>query len=171
MRRWRQNDRGVVAVEFAMIALPFFVLLFGMIEMALAYTASYMLEGGVVEAARLLRTGEATDSGDAESAFRTKLCDQVGTLIPCGDIVYESIPLDGFSSAADAPPQYDENGNLVSQGFNAGSSDSVVMVRAFYRYYFMTPFIADLIGDSSGSSIAMMSTAVIRNEPYSFNGG
>lgn len=168
---WFAKDQGVVAIEFAMLAVPFCILLVGIVELSLSFAASFMLEGGTIEAARLVRTGEAVDSGDAETAFRDQLCDQVSFMIPCGDIVYESILLAGFSNAADFAPQYDAAGNLVSQGFNVGGSSDVVLVRTFYRYEFMTPFLATVVtGGGGGGSMALMSTAVIRNEPYQFGG-
>ena len=171
IRRWLSRDDGVVAIEFAMLALPFFALLIGSVEFSLAFAASYMLEGGTVEAARLVRTGEAVDSGDPETAFKDRLCDQVSFLIPCNDIVYESIVLDSFASASDFAPQYDASGNMVSQGFSAGASENVVMVRVFYKYEFMTPFIGNLVTNGGGSSsMNLMSTAVIKNEPYTFGG-
>lgn len=169
IKRWFVRDDGVAAIEFAMIAPPFFMLLTGTLEMSLAFTAGFMLEAGTVEAARLVRTGEAVGSGAPETAFRDRLCEQVSFLIPCASVQYESIVLNGFADAGNFAPQFDANGDLISQGFNAGASDQTVLVRTYYRYQLLTPMIGSLVlpGGQSGS-LRLMSTAVIKNEPYTF---
>lgn len=173
-RIWADN-KGVAAVEFAMIALPFFTLLVGIVEISLFYTANIMLEGGTIEAARLVRTGEAVNSGDPEGTFQARLCDQVDAFLDCNNIRYESLALGtasgGFTAAAGSDAQYDGNGDPVTGGFTAGSSEEIMLVRAFYNYEFKTPFIGTLItGNAADTSVMLVSTAVIRNEPYSFGG-
>ena len=44
LRRFRRNRRAAAAVEFALVAPLFFVLLFAIIEVALVFFASQVLE-------------------------------------------------------------------------------------------------------------------------------
>ena len=46
MRRFRRNRRGSAAVEFALIATPFFALLFAIIETSIVFFAGQVLETG-----------------------------------------------------------------------------------------------------------------------------
>jgi Flp pilus assembly protein TadG len=39
-RLFRRSDEGAVAIEFAMLAIPFFMLLFAIIESCIAYAAT-----------------------------------------------------------------------------------------------------------------------------------
>lgn len=39
LRRFRKNRRGTVAIEFALIALPLFLLIFAIIEVGLSFMA------------------------------------------------------------------------------------------------------------------------------------
>ena len=51
LRRFRRAEKGATAVEFAMVAAPFFFLLFAMIEIAAVFFTSTVLENAVLESA------------------------------------------------------------------------------------------------------------------------
>ena len=55
LRRVLRNEDGATAVEFALIAAPFFFLLFAMLEVAAVFFTGTVLENAVLEAARQLR--------------------------------------------------------------------------------------------------------------------
>lgn len=165
-----END-GVVAIEFALVVIPFIFLLVGMVEVGLFYASGALLEGASVDAARLIRTGQVQDSGDPETTFKDELCKQAQSLIACDKIQYEviDIPSGSFIDAENYKPVYDADGNLVPQGFDAGNSNDVVMVRTYYKYTFLTPFIGDLLSGKPGQDwLGQMSTVVIKSEPYNF---
>ena len=170
LKNWLKKDCGVVAVEFAMIALPFFTLLLGTVEVSLFYASAVVLEGASESAARLVRTGQAVDSGDPETAFKNRLCDMVKALIPCADIKYEAMKMGTgtFTEAQGKTPQYNASGQLVPSGFDAGDASDVVMIRASYYYNFALPFIGTLVTGGQGNAVPMTSTVVIKNEPYKF---
>lgn len=167
----RKSEQGLVAVEFALLAVPFFTLIIGIIEASLFFSSGIVLEGAASDAARLIRTGQAQTSADPQAAFEAKLCDEVGIMIDCADIQYEVIHINGdtFTAADQSEPQFDENGYLVPQGFNAGNSNDVILIRAVYRYEFLTPYLGSLMtGDASRNWINHMATVVLRAEPYNF---
>src|SRR4051812_34223221 len=53
---WRAN-KGAAALEFAMIAAPFFALLGGVIELGLVFMAQVTLDNAMLTASREIRTG------------------------------------------------------------------------------------------------------------------
>lgn len=165
-----RDARGAVAVEFALIALPFFMLVVGLLELSLMYAAAVTLEGGTVAASRAIRTGQVQQSADPEGTFRTLLCSRVASMIPCDRLRYEVLhpPDDTFNDAEGMPPQYDENGELESGGFDAGGISDVVVIRTSYRYQFITPFLAPLLSAASDRGITLLSTITLRSEPYDF---
>jgi len=167
---WRKNRDGTVAIEFALTAIPFFLLVVGLLETSLLYAAATTLEGGTVAASRLIRTGQAQASGDPQTAFETLLCEHVDALIPCEELVYEAIvpPGNTFDDAEGIPPQFDGDGNLIPDGFDAGGVSDVVVIRTSYRYQFITPFVAPMFSNNADNSTILMSTVTIRNEPYDF---
>ena len=168
---WKRREDGVVAVEFAMISIPFLVLLVGIVETALYFASSIVLEGASAEAARLIRTGELNDEADPEQAFEDRLCYLVSDIMDCDRIQYEAIAVAAgtFASADTLEPEFDAEGNLIPSGFDTGDSEDVIIVRSYYKYEFLTPLIGSLMTQDLGRDYMMlMSTAVIKNEPYSF---
>jgi Flp pilus assembly protein TadG len=56
-----RDRRGSVAIEFSLIAIPFFMLLFGVLEVGIIFFGSSMLEKATADAGRLIRTGQAQE--------------------------------------------------------------------------------------------------------------
>lgn len=170
IKKYATRNDGVTAVEFGLLAVPFFFLILGIIEVSLFYASGVILEGAAMSASRVIRTGQAQISGDPQNAFEQVMCDQVGVLVNCDRIVYEVINLgDSFTAASLATPGFDGDGNLVSAGFDAGSSRDVVLVRLAYRHEFFSPLLGPFLGDETGTNSSLhLSTVVMRTEPYQF---
>lgn len=170
-KRWCRNSEGVVAVEMGLLALPFFVLLMGTIEISLAFASGVILEGASASAARLIRTGQVQMAAAPEQLFKERLCEQTSSMMDCDDIQYEVIRVaaNTFAGAAILQPQFDANGRLIPSGFSTGNSNDVVLIRAVYRYEFLTPFIGNMMtGTRADNSITHVTTVVVRAEPYIF---
>lgn len=168
LRKWLRNEEGAAAIEFALLAIPFFYLVFAIIEASLMFTSASLLEGATSSAARLVRTGQIQQAGgDQEAAFRDALCDYATVLIDCNNVVIEAIPLSSFNDYDDAQPEYDEDGNLVSQGFDAAGSNDRVLLRTSVRYNMLSPFVGQLLAGND-NRLLFMSTIVLQTEPYEF---
>ena len=180
INRWLRRDDGVTAIEFSLVALPMFLMIFGVIELAMFFASGTVLEGASTEAGRRIRTGQVagvaeglTDPQaieDAErQAFEDLLCDNVGIMMDCSLIQYEVIHMnaDTFADASNYEPEYDENGDLVPHPFSVGGACDVIMIRAAYKWNFLTPFISTMLTASSGVDyVSHLSTVIIRTEPY-----
>ncbi len=172
LRQFMQKKDGSTAIEFAMIAVPFTFILIGIIELSLYFATTSLLHGAAEEAARLVRTGQVQQAaGDPQQMFEDALCDHAAVFISCGDIKYEVITLDDFSDFSNYPVQYDANGDLIYNGFTAGGVNDVVLIRAMYRYNFMTPLLGPILGEGSSNSRLILSTIVLQTEPYDFEEG
>lgn len=171
-RRVRRDERGAAAVEFALVALPFFMLLAAIIETALLFLADQILETAVGDASRLIRTGQATDtSGDgtafSHAEFTQKVCDRLYILFDCAYLSTDVRTYTSFGAASYALP-LDDDGNLDTTKlvYNAGTSSGIVVVRAYYQYPL---FFANLgLGlDTLGNGKHLMAAVTaFRNEPY-----
>lgn len=168
VRNWTGGESGSTAVEFALVSVPFIYLLVGIIEMSLMFAAGSTLHSATNDAARLIRTGQAqtTSVGTPEDIFRGELCLKSSALLNCDLLQYEVIPLDEFADFSDYQATYDEDGNLISQGFDAGGSSDVVMIRVIYRYPLMVPLVGNLMSDGPGMTKLFMATVVLQSEPY-----
>ena len=168
-RAWAGDRRGVAAVEFAMIAVPFFFLIFGLLEVCVIFIMSSVLEHGLSEAARGIRTGELQSGDDFDrDAFEDIVCSRVFDMFECkGKIQLDVKTFDDFSSTGNPTP-IDEHGELDTTGFefDPGGRDDIVVVRAFYQWELMTPVMSAPLANLSGNKRLLQATVVFRNEPF-----
>ena len=169
--RWIQKKEGTTAIEFSLLSIPYFMLTLGIMELSIMYSAASLLEGATGSAARLIRTGQIQQASgaDPEDMFRNEICSYATVLISCDDVSVEVLQMNSFSDFDDMAAQFDEDGNMVSQGFDVGGSSDRVLIRVGYSYDLMTPFIGPLLAGSDGS-MTFMSTIVLQTEPYEFEG-
>ncbi len=169
IKQFIRKQHGVTAIEFAFVALPFFMMIIGILELGMYYASATVMEGATVSAARIIRTGQAQETADPVASFTNHLCSKVDQIMDCNNLQYEVInpPGSNFSEAADIQPIFDSDGNLQSGGFDDGEANEVVIVRAAYRFNFATPWLGNLLGGTSRSAL-IMATATVRNEPYEF---
>ena len=126
------------------------------------------LDNAARDAARLVRTGQAQASADPRAAFQTQLCGEIGTLIPCAAMLYQSQTYSNWTQAdagAGASPSRDASGNLVSRGFSIGTAGQIVVVQVTYNYPFFTPLVGNVLGNGTNSAL-LMSTVVFQNEHF-----
>src|SRR5687768_15437920 len=83
VRRFARNRGGAAAIEFAIVAAPFFALLFAIMETALVFFAGQVLESAVGDAARMIMTGQAQKEGFSEARFKQEICDRAGGMFDC----------------------------------------------------------------------------------------
>ena len=86
-RRFSRNERGVTAIEFAMVAPVFFLLLGSIMETGIMLFTEYVIQTSVQDAARLVRTGQAQDDQLSASDFKAKICELAGIVVNCSSNV------------------------------------------------------------------------------------
>jgi Flp pilus assembly protein TadG len=77
--RARRDDVGAAAVEFALIMIPFMVLIFGLIEYGWYFYVAQNTSGAASTVARKLEVGDCWASGAAKT-FATKQSAEITTL-------------------------------------------------------------------------------------------
>jgi Flp pilus assembly pilin Flp len=194
-----RDDSGVTAVEFALVAGPFFLFVVALIELGLTFWADSLLDEATQTTARKIRTGQlqaqaaelseayTTGSGglNGESSggssgeepmtvqelFKQNLCDSMGSLIDCSEesrIKFDVRKYQDFDDVDMTPPESDEEGGMVISQFQPGARDEVILVRTYYKWGLMTPWMKYLLRnkvDSQGN-LLLSSTVVFRNEPF-----
>jgi Flp pilus assembly protein TadG len=167
-QRFADDRRGAAAVEFAMIAAPFFFLIFGLLEVCLIFIMSTVMEHAVSEASRPLRTGEAQGSATTREQFRQSVCAEFFDLLNCDARL--SIDVRVVSNFASTPSGsvLDSDGNLVNQDFiyQPGGPNDIVAVRVFYEWDLITPVLSKPLQNMAGNKHLLESSAVFRNEPF-----
>ena len=166
LRAFGRREDGAAAVEFAIVALPFFAMLFAILETALVFFASQTLETAVADSARLIMTGQAQNSSLTATTFKNAVCAKLaGGLFNCGgsDMTVDVQKYTAFASA-DLTRPVNEDGTVKPGGYNPGCPGDIVVVRLIYQY----PVYVSLMGlaDMSGNKRLLVATSVFRNEPY-----
>src|SRR5436190_15789745 len=91
VRRMIRSENGAAAVEFALVAFPFFYVLGCICETGLMLFTEYVLQNSVQESARLVRTGQVTASDStlliSAADFKTDICKTVSIIIDCNSNV------------------------------------------------------------------------------------
>lgn len=169
LKRFQKSQDGTAAVEFALVSVPFFTLLIGTIEIMMMFSTQMMLEGATENASRQIKTGffQQAQYEDPEQEFRNVLCEQIGFLMNCDEIVIEMLPFETFAEASEFTPVYDEDGQIISRGFNSGNVNDTILIRTAFQYQMITPFIDRVFARDSGSKL-LMTTLVRKTEPYDF---
>ncbi|HHK74552.1 MAG TPA: pilus assembly protein [Rhizobiales bacterium] len=163
-RRFGQNEAGVTAVEFALIAPPFFALLMGVFEVGLIFFSSSILENAVAESARLVRTGQAQNGHFTKANFKKSVCDNL-TMFDCSKLVIDVETFKNFGSVNLSPP-LDNNGKLKKGfPFSMGNGSDVVLVRVFYEWGLMAPGLSLMQNMGTGNRL-LSAVQVFRNEPF-----
>src|SRR5271166_2867921 len=122
-------------VEFALIAIPFFMLIIGIIEVGLIFWAGYELENATASAARLVRTGQAQNSGYTVTQLQAQLCQNVVILSSCTTKVQLSVQTFSTFAGITAPSPVDQNGKLqTSFPYSPGGPGAIVLLTAYYEW-------------------------------------
>jgi len=136
-RKFRRDSSGSAAVEFSLVAVPFFALLFAIIETGIVFFAGQVLESGVQDSGRLVYTNQMTGTNTTAAQFKADLCNRVSVLMSCANL---DIDIKYFAAGTtivltdpiDGSGNYDTSG----LGFNlpAANSTGTVVIRGFYRW-------------------------------------
>jgi Flp pilus assembly protein TadG len=167
LSRFKKAKEGAAALEFALVAMPFFLLLYAIIDISLIFFASTTLENGIVAAARQIRTGQAQSMGMTEAQFRTLVCNEISMMLGCdARLGLDVRKFNGFSNV-NLPAALDANGNLTGNlSFDPGAPGDVIVVRAFYTWPVMTPTAGLQFVNMAGGHRLLEASIAFRNEPF-----
>lgn len=167
-RRFAKQPSGATAVEFGLIAVPFFFLKMAIIETALVFWAGQMLESGVSDAGRMIRTGQVQAQNMDEDGFRLLMCEEIGVMFSCDDRLAIDVQRVVSFDALDLNDRPVDNDGNFDGGFNfqPGASSETVIVRAFYRWPLLFNFFDLDASDIGGQQRLLVATTAFRNEPF-----
>lgn len=168
LRRLMHDNSGVTVIEFAMVAGPFFALLIAAVQTTLIFFASQVLESGVADAARLIRTGQAQNQEMNASMFKQAVCDNIYGLLDCENgLMIDVRTIDSFGSA-DVGRPINRITREVEDDFRfaPGAGGDIVVVRAFYEWPLIFPTLGVSPANLASGNFLLSSAAAFRNEPF-----
>ena len=168
-RRMRADgNKASAAIEFAMIAPVFFILLMGIIENGVIYFAGSTLQFATDNAARYIRTGQASAASMSQSQFRTRICNDISPVLPCDSNLQIDVEAYTNYTGANFTTPTDSQGNLLTtlNNYQIGAPCSVVLVRSFFTWRVLTPVLSPFLTNMTTGYHLITATAAFRNEPY-----
>jgi Flp pilus assembly protein TadG len=154
-KRLHKNEDGAAAVEFALVALPFFGMIFAIIELGIFFFASRFLEDGVFNAGRKALTQNLT-VGSSCTDFVNSIKANVGGWFDTSKLVVNVSVLSNFSATSPAL-------DLSSAGCSMGASNSTILIRVSYPYPF-TGFRFLSTGPVIGANLNLNAATALRVE-------
>lgn len=170
LTRFRRDEKAVTAVEFALVAFPFFVFIFAVVEIGISFAAQQILSSATEDLSRKFYTGQLTVENTSAAQVRTMICDRIRIIVhsDCKNLFIE---LNHYNSFSEVPVT-----GLVARTMSYGSSGSINLggtatinqLNVLYRWPAITN-IMSLVhsNDSSGDNIVPLFTTITwQNEPF-----
>lgn len=168
IRRLAGDREGAVAIEFAIVAIPFLFMMFSILEIGRLYALSSVLEDATMDAGRRIRTGEMQTSGASAATFRAAVCDRMSIFEgECEQRL--SVDVRVMPQFANQTPPNPVAGGAFSEGqltYQPGGADDIVLVRTFWRAPLFAPLVTQGLQKLSDGSAVLTAAATFRTEPY-----
>ena len=168
-RRYQRSQSGVTAIEFAMVAPPFFALMLAIFEVGIMLFSEYVIEHGVGKAARMIRTGEVQNADMTVTEFKDLVCGNLSSYLGCATNLHIDVrKFDDFDAVV-RPEPLDADGELstdvTSDAYDPGEPYEVVVVRVYYPWSLFTPGLSHMSNMADGQRL-LAAGAAFRNEPF-----
>lgn len=166
--RGLRDERGAVAVEFAVVAAPLIALILAILQTAIIMFYEEALQTATEKSARQVMIGAVQDSGLSQSAFQTLVCNNA-SMFTCSNLMVDVESASSFSSISTSPltMTYNSSGAATNTwSYSPGSAGDIVILRVMYNWpVFGGPLLPGLADQSNGTHL-LVGTAVFKNEPY-----
>lgn len=175
-KHYRDDRDGTAAIEFALLAIPFFMLIFGIIELAIILFINSTLNHAVSEAGRQIRVGnfQACSGGTSAQKFKDMICAEMSGLGNCDQRVRVDVKTAGTFAGVTLPAETDPADASATIGngtVDSTSGGDPVVARAIYYYPLALPAALTRLETTSGSGVRkLIATTAFRNEPFSAPG-
>ncbi|TPK69924.1 pilus assembly protein [Mesorhizobium sp. B2-3-3] len=175
-RRFVRDRRGSTALEFALLALPFALLVFAILESCISFAGQEVMANITDDVARQLRTGQLRPADVAGNNLTTLICNKLEIIVSTDCPQQLLVDLRQYSTFADAAQAgfKIQNGDVVlmqgtsSQTFvnSPGPAESKNMLRVFYKWPVMTDLMAKSMANLSGGRTLHFASVTWQNEPF-----
>lgn len=174
LRHFRRNAKGSVAIEFAMLALPFSMLVFAILESCISFAAQQVLTNITDDVARQFRTGQIKsadiDPTTNPEKLREMICGPLQIVVSngCPGLEIDLRRHDTFAQAAAARVKFKPNGDIDTSDFKIelGQSLSKNQLRVFYRWPVMTDLLRKAMSNLPDGKTLHFATVTWQNEPF-----
>jgi Flp pilus assembly protein TadG len=191
-RVWKRLVRsrdGAAAIEFAILSIPYFMIIFAILETFIAFAAEQLVTNAVNTLGRQIRTGQITyglnrSTDKTKEQFRQLFCNEVNILITCSatevtnaaKLYIDARTFTTFAAIPTTIPRMTTAAysdiNPATFAFTPGGPDTINMLRAYYRWQVITDLVRPYIttirpaDGSMPSDFLIVATTAFKNEKY-----
>ena len=132
----RRNDRGAVGLELGIIAVPFFSIFLGVMEVSYDLYVQAELDNATELAARTVQVGSAKSSGGEKSTqfVKDSVCGNLGGLLNCSLLTVAVAPLPAGTNYYSYPlaTNFTQTMGNSGTGINTGGGGQMMGLVAWY---------------------------------------
>ena len=171
--RFLRDRRGATAIEFAILSVPFALLVFAILESCIAFAGQEVMANITDDVARKLRTGQLKATDVAGTSLRDMICTKLEIIVSqdCpNQLLVDLRQYTTFADAATAGYKIKNNDVQLTNGtaevpfvVTAGAAESRNMLRVFYKWPIMTDLLAQSMG---GNKTLHFASVTWQNEPF-----
>lgn len=170
--RFRKDQSGVTAIEFAMLLPIFLVMIFSMIEMGAILTKRALLDSAASEVSRSIYTGAAANGEVDKEELETEICRLISIIDDdCEDnLVLEVTEITDFTAipTSDAVCHESDEAIKPAVSFESGSAKTIM----YMRICLSTPVFVPTMGlglnmtKTDSGNFQIVSALAFANEPF-----
>src|SRR5581483_11973443 len=160
--RFARRQDGSAAVEFGLVAFPFFALTFAILETALVFFANQTLQAAAGDSARLIMTGQAQTASYSADDFKTQVCNRIYGLFNCSSgMTVDVKTYSHFGPVNNAAPVSNGQFNSKQTGYTLGGPSCIQVVTLYYQWPIYVPLLH--LSNLNGNNYLLQATAVFKN--------
>ncbi|MCO6186510.1 TadE/TadG family type IV pilus assembly protein [Rhizobium sp. L1K21] len=162
---WR-NKNGSAAIEFAMLILPFSLIIFAIFEIALLFFVDSSLDSALHRTARAVRIGTAQKANWDIDRFKSEVCSNMALYFNCSNsLLIVSAPVSDTNNVTYVDPVKDGALN-VTEKFDPGAKNNDVLIQAFIPWSPVLPMFGFAGAKLSNGDYVLSAAVLFRNEPF-----
>ena len=167
--RMSKDENGATAIEFSILAIPFIMIVFAVLETSLSFTAQEVISNSVDKISRQIRTGQINATTTTKAQFRQLICDDIKLLVDdtCSELEFDLKSYASFAAVPKTIPM-ETTTKLNTTGFTyaPGGSESINHLRVFYRWPVITDIMKTHLAGLDDNKTLLFSSATWQNEPF-----
>lgn len=156
-----------MAIEFGMVALPFCLMMFAILELSLVFVTDSVLENATIETGRLIRTGQAQAQNMTATQFKNGVCSRM-SIFSADCATRATVDVRVIANFSTPPPDPMAGGTFDEGGltYTNGAPRQLMLVRVWYKQPLLTTFMAQGLSRLKDGTVRLTSTTAFRNEPF-----
>jgi len=163
-----RDTRGVATIEFAFIIVPFLTITLGTMEVAMVHLMRSSVTNAVEGASRPIYTGAAGCA--TVETVKEQICSRIGMQSEANCTANLKVVLEELDSFDGSRIDTDDDFDSINDFVEPGSAESTMLLRTYYNWSIMFPFLSEAMGGDDGAMLLSASTA-FKNEPFGTDTG